>query len=379
VKNPLGDIQQRLLRVWRWLLGHRLFLYTVAIPTTLSILYFGLIASDIYVSESRYIVRSSQQQGSSGLGLMLKDTGLSRAEDDSYSVENYILSRDALTELDSQLHLKESFSAPSVDLFRRFASFSRDDSYEQFLLYYQDMINVQIDSGSSIATLQTRAFTAEKARAMNTRLLDMAEALVNRLNQRANRDMINFAAREVAEAEAKARAASRVLAQYRNQNGVIDPEQQSAIPLQRIGKLEDQRIAAKAQLELLEGLATDSPQIPVLRQQVQQLDRQIDEETKGVAGIGGRSLAGKAAEYERLALDKEIADKMLESAMGTLALARSDALHQQLYLERIVEAGLPDRAMEPRRVRNIAATLLLGLVIWGVLSLTVAAVREHQD
>jgi capsular polysaccharide transport system permease protein len=90
-------------------------------------------------------------------------------------------------------------------------------------------------------------------------------------------------------------------------------------------------------------------------------------------------LAGKAAEYERLALDKEIADKMLESAMGTLALARSDALHQQLYLERIVEAGLPDRAMEPRRVRNIAATLLLGLVIWGVLSLTVAAVREHQD
>jgi capsular polysaccharide transport system permease protein len=241
------------------------------------------------------------------------------------------------------------------------------------------MVIVQIDSGSSIATLQTRAFTAENARAMNTRLLDMAEALVNRLNQRANRDMISFAAREVAEAEAKASVASRVLAEYRNQNGVIDPEQQSAIPLQRIGKLEDQRIAAKAQLDLLERLAIDSPQIPVLRQQVQQLDRQIGEETKGVAGAGGRSLAGKAAEYERLALDKDIADKMLESAMGTLALARSDALHQQLYLERIVQPGLPDKAMEPRRARNIAAIFLLGLIIWGVLSLTVAAVKEHQD
>ena len=93
----------------RWLLAHRLFLYTVAIPTTLSVLYFGLIASDVYVSESRYIVRSSEQQSSSTLGLMLKDTGLSRAEDDSYSVENFILSRDALTALDNAVASQGGF------------------------------------------------------------------------------------------------------------------------------------------------------------------------------------------------------------------------------------------------------------------------------
>jgi len=370
---------RRLPGAWRWLLAHRLFLYTVAVPTTLSVVYFGLIASDVYVSESRYIVRSSVQQNSPSLGLILKDTGLSRAEDDSYSVQNFILSNDALTALDNQLHLKAAFSAPSVDFVRRFASLGRDSSFAAFLLYYQDMVSVQVDSGSSISTLRTRAFTAENARDMNNQLLDMAEGLVNRLNERANRDMLDFAAREVAQAEAKARAASSALAQYRNQNGVIDPEQQSAIPLQRIGKLEDQRIAKNAQLELLERLANDSPQISVLRQQARQLDMQIAEETRGVAGRGGRSLAGKAAEYERLALAKEIADKMIEGAMATLALARNEALHQQLYLERIVQPGLPDKALEPRRMRNTLATLLLGLIIWGVLSLTVAAIKEHQD
>jgi capsular polysaccharide transport system permease protein len=379
VKNPLGDIQQRLLRAWHWLLGHRLFLYTVAIPTTVSIIYFGLVASDIYISESRYIVRGSQQQSSSTLGLMLKDTGLSRAEDDSYSVQNFILSRDALIALDNQLHLKAAFSASSVDFVRRFASLGRDRSFEAFRDYYQNMVDVQLDSDSSITTLKTRAFSAADARAMNGRLLEFAEDLVNRLNERANRDMIRYAAGEVAEAEAQSRAASRALAQFRNQNGVIDPEQQSAIPLQRIGKLEDQRIATNAQLELLDKLASNSPQIGVLRQQAQQLNQEIAEETQRVAGTGGRSLAGKAAEYERLALTKAIADKMLESAMGTLALARNEALRQQLYLERIVQPGLPDQAMEPHRKRNIAATLLLGLIIWSVLSLTVAAVREHAD
>jgi len=370
---------QRLIGVWRGLRRHPLFLYVVVIPTTLSIIYFGVIASDVYVSESRYIVRSSQQQSSDSLGLMLKSTGLSRAEDDSYSVQNFILSRDALIALDGQLHLKAAFSAPTVDFMRRFASFGRDASFEAFQIYYQRMVEVQLDSGSSITTLQTRAFTAKDAHAMNGRLLDLAENLVNRLNERANGDMIRFASSEVAAAEARARTVSGALAHYRNQNGVIDPEQQSEIPLQLIGKLEDQRIATNAQLQLLEKLAQNSPQIPVLRQQAQQLNREIDDETRRVAGTGGRSLAGKAAEYERLALDKAIADKMLESAMGTLALARSEALRQQLYLERIVQPGVPDKAMEPRRARNILATLLLGLIVWGVLSLTVAAVREHQD
>jgi len=370
---------QRLSGVWRWLLGHRLFLYTVAIPTALSILYFGLIASDIYISESRYIVRSSEQQSSSALGLVLKDTGLSRAQDDSYSVENFILSRDALRALDEQLHLKAAFSAPSVDFIKRFASLGRNDGLEEFVLYYQNMVDVQIESDSSITTLTTRAYTADMARTINARLLDLAENLVNRLNERANRDMIRYAAGEVAQAEAKARETSSALAQYRNQNGVIDPEHQSSIPLERIGKLEDQRIATKAQLEVLEQFARDNPQLPVLRQQAKLLDQQIAAETSSVAGTGGRSLAGKAAEYEHLALDKAIADKMLESAMGTLALARDEALRQQLYLERIVQPGLPDRAMEPRRLRNISATLLLGLIVWGVLSLTVAAVKEHRD
>src|SRR5882762_8324405 len=120
---------RRMLNAWRWLLAHRLFLYTVAIPTFFSILYFGLVASDVYVSESRYIVRSSEQQSSASLGLILKDTGLSRAEDDSYSVQNFILSRDALDSLNAQLNLKAAFSSPSVDVLRSFASFGRDSSF----------------------------------------------------------------------------------------------------------------------------------------------------------------------------------------------------------------------------------------------------------
>ena len=65
---------------------HRLFLVTVVMPTVLSVLYFGLIASDVYISESRFVVRSPNQQSASPLGMMLRGAGFSRAQDDSYTV-----------------------------------------------------------------------------------------------------------------------------------------------------------------------------------------------------------------------------------------------------------------------------------------------------
>ena len=95
-KNLLG----RLKRI------NRLFLYTVVIPTALAIIYFGLLASDIYVSESRFMVRSPQKPIQAGmLGSLLQSTGIARTLDDQYSVHDYILSRDALKELKDPEHV----------------------------------------------------------------------------------------------------------------------------------------------------------------------------------------------------------------------------------------------------------------------------------
>ena len=128
----------------------------------------------------------------------------------------------------------------------------------------------------------------------------------------------------------------------------------------------------------LQTLAKDNPQIDSLRIQAQTLESEIKAMNQQVTG-GVQSLASKAVEYQRLALEKDYCDKLLASAMNTLELARNQALRQQFYLERIVQPSKPDWPEEPRRIRNIVATLLLGLISWGVVTLLVAAVKEHHD
>jgi capsular polysaccharide transport system permease protein len=360
------------------LLKNRLLLITTIIPTALAILYFGLLASDVYISESRFVVRSPEKQSTSILGTMLKGAGFAKATDDSYTVQDYVLSRDAVRALNDELKIKDAYGSSNIDLFSRFAGLDWDDSFEAFNLYYQKKVLVQHDSTSSITTLTVRAFSAETAFGMNQRLVDLAENLVNKLNERGREDMIRFAADEVAQAQTNAKAAALALSKYRGEKGVIDPEKQSAIPLQQIGKLQDELISTRSQIMQLEKLSKDNPQLPVLRQRVGLLESEIVTETGRVAG-GERSLAGKTAEFQRLALEKEFSDRMLASAMNSLEQAKNEAQRKQLYLERIVQPNLPDKAMEPRRIRAIIATFAVGLIMFAVLSMLLAGMREHLD
>ncbi len=355
---------------------NRLFLVTVVAPTLLAILYFGLIASDVYISESRFIIRSPQKQTVTGLGAILQGAGLSRSQDDTYSVHDFMLSRDALRKLNTQLKLDKTYG--TGDVLSRFPELDQDDSFEALHRYYQKQVSLQLDTISSISTLRVRSFDAAEAQMINQMLLEMSEALINQLNERSRQDMIRYAQAEVDKAEDKARAAALAVSRYRTEKAVFDPERQSALQLQQVSRLQEELIAAKSQLAQVKSLAPNNPQVPVLKRQVGILEAEIEKETAKVAG-GERSLSSKAAEFERLALERAFADKQLATALASLEQAHNEAQRKQLYLDRIVEPGKPDVAVEPRRLRNVAATLALGLVAWGVLSLLISGVKEHQD
>ncbi len=366
-------------KILRRVLGiNRLFLLTVLAPTLLAACYFGLIASDVYISESRFVIRSPQKQLASGLGVLLQGAGFNRSQDDTFTVHDYIRSRDALKALEQQFVLSKAFGGSTVDIFSRFAGLDPDNSFEALHRYYQKRAHLEVDGVSSISVLRTSAFSAADAHRINEKLLDLSEKLINQLNERGRQDLIRFAAAEVNESEQKAKAATLAVSTFRSQKGVFDPERQSTLQLQLVSKLQDELIATKTQLAQIRDLTKDNPQIPSLQKKLDTLQSEINAETAKVTGAE-RSLSSKSVDYERLALERGFADKQLAIALTALEQARNDANRKQLYLERIVQPSLPDKAVEPRRLRGVLATLLMGLITWGVLSLLLAGVREHHS
>lgn len=361
---------------------NRLFLIIVVIPTLISIIYFGLIASKVYISESTLVIRTPEKSSPSMLGQILQGVGFSTSQNDAYTVKDYITSRDAMETLIKKMDLKQQFEKNSIDPFNRFGGFIYwKNNLEEFYKYYQHMVLTSLDPLSTILTLKTRAYTAKDAQEMNSLLLAQSEDLVNKLNDRGQRDMIDFAQENLDKAEMKAKEAALAVGKYRNEFGVINPEKQSTIPLQQIAKLQDQLIATQVQIMQIETISKGNPQLPSLRQRAILLKDEIAKETAHVAGAGAnnKSLASKAVEFQRLSLDSEFADRELVSAMASLQQARTQAQRQHIYIERISEPNLPDASTEPKRLQDILATLLLTLIIWGIVSILNAGVREHYD
>lgn len=355
-----------------------LFYLTVVLPTVLAVLYFGVIASDVYISESRFVVKNPQRQTQGTIGALLQSTGFSRSQDDTYSVHDYVLSRDALNELDAQLHIRKALSAPSVDVFNRFSGFGFDDSYEAFYKHYRKYVQVEYDTVSSITALYVRAYSAQEAHDFNDLLLRMSERLVNNLNTRARQDLIEVAEREVAKAEERSKEAATALGGYRNRQDVFDPDRQSALQLQGAAKVREELINTEVQIAQLRKLSPDNPQIPSLVNRADSLRKAIQSEAAKVTGAVG-SFSSKATAYDRLQLEKMFADRQLAAALASLDTARNEAQRKQLYLERLVQPNTPDKAMEPRRLRGVLTVFVLGLILWGVLSLVVASVKEHTS
>jgi capsular polysaccharide transport system permease protein len=363
----------------KWLKNHLVLLLTVVVPTFVAILYYGLVASDVYISESRFLVRSPQHQTQGGVfGQLLQGTGLSRSQDDTYSVHDFILSRDALHELDRSAGVRNAFMSKQIDSINRFPGWSSDTSFEEFYRYYGKHVGVEYDSTSSISTLTVRAFTAHDAQTIDDQLLSMSERLVNMLNERSRQDLIRYADSEVKLAADKATNAGVALFEYRSRHAVFEPDKQAAILLGSVAKIQEELVSTEAQLAQIRKLSPTNPQIAGLESRADTLRHAIASEASKVTSVNG-SFSARAPDFERLTLESGFADKQLGVALADLETARSDALRQQLYLERLVQPSLPDKAMEPRRLRSMFTVFLAGMIGWGVASLLIAAIREHSD
>jgi capsular polysaccharide transport system permease protein len=295
---------------------HALFICTVILPVVFAVFYFGMIASKVYVTESTFVVRNLQQQSPSGLGSILQSTGLaslSQSQEDLYAVSDFITSRDALKELNDRMNLMDAWSSPKIDLLQQFAPLGLFKNFEHLYLYYQKRVTVEVDSKSNLCTMTVRGFSAEQSKEINEILLQAAERLVNKLNERARQDMVGFAVKEVVAAQ--------------------DHVKDAAL--------------------------------------------KMTEEVGKVAGNEGL-LSAKDAQYQLLLLEREFAKEQLSSANVSLQSARNEAQRQQLYLEVVAKPVLPDTAMEPRRIRSVLVTLIVGLIAWGIFTMLFAGVKEHQ-
>lgn len=362
--------------VARWFRSQLLLLLIVVVPGLLGAIYYGFVCSDQYVSETQFVVRSPNRNAAGLLSGFLQSTGFVRAQDDSYIVTEFIKSRAAVDALVEKDGLKEILSRPEGDILSRYPLPWAMANSEELYQHYLRFINVRTDSGSGVTTLEARAFRAEDAHRLASALVQHAEELINRLNDRAREDAIHYAQLEVNDSQARLSSMQKSLTDFRNREALVDPNKQSSAALDMIARLSDDLADSKARLTALQEQAPQSPQSDSLRARVAAIEHQISDERARIVGSDG-SMAPRIAQYEQLLLEREMAAKMLTSAAVSLENAKIDAQRQQLYLERIADPNLPDHALYPKRLVSFLLLLAICFATFWIVRFFVIQVYEH--
>ncbi len=354
------------------------YLLTVIAPTLAVSAYYAFIAAPIYVSESSFVVRMAAPPSSNLFGSLLQNSGITRSQDDTFSVQEYIRSRQALKELGERLPVRTIFGSVQADPLTRFPRFWENNSEEELYNYYSSRVSVIHNDTTGITVLQTTAFHAQDAADLNTSLLALGGDLLDRLNNRARGDAVHFADGEVQEAQRRVIDAQRNITNFRNKELMIDPNASSMSIIDLISNLTASLANTRARLAETRKTAPDSNSIPFLTSQIAALEQQIENERAKMVG-SDKSVAPRIADYESLVLMREFANKALVVALDALDAARADARRQQLYLEVVVPPQMPDEAEMPYALKNITVVFLSLSLCYLLGWLMVTAIRDHES
>jgi capsular polysaccharide transport system permease protein len=360
----------RSVNIWFWAI--------VGLPALIAGVYYFGIASDLYLSEAKFIVRSPKQVQASGIGALLQSTGLGRAAEDTSAVQDFIMSRDAVRKLEQKDDLRAVFSRPEGDFVSRFPGilFWRKD-FEALFARYDHFVSVETDTNTGVTALQVKGYRPEDSHMLASALLAYSEQLINELNERARRDALDTARREVDGAEQRIAQIQSELTAYRVKQKMLDPKSASAGVLELIGQMNAAQTNARAQLGELLNNSPNSPQIPLVKTRIASLDKLIAEERAKLSGETDSVVAALTG-YERLNLQRELAEKALASAFTSLEAARIEAQRQQLYLETIAQPNLADYPLYPKRIVSFITVFATCMLVYGLAWLLVANVREHS-
>lgn len=359
------------LNIWFWAL--------VGLPTLIAGVYYFALASDLYLSEAKFIVHGPAKTPTSALSAMLESAASSGASEDTYAVQEYLMSRDAVRRLEREDDLRSMLGRPEGDLMSRYpgALFWRKD-FEALYKAYSRFVSVDIDSASGVSTLEVKAYRPEDAQRIAQALLTCGEQLVNALNERARHDALAVFQREVNDTEQNIAKIQTQLTAYRIKSKMLDPKSAAGGPVELLAQMNGQLANSQAQLAEIIKNSPNSPHIPLVRTRIASLEKLIADERAKITGDSD-SVATALSEYERLDVQRALAEKTLASALGSLEAARLEAQRQQLYIETITQPNLADYPLYPKRVASFATVAATCMLVYGIAWLLVAGVREHAS
>lgn len=370
-------LRPRPLTQWFKIIYIALTISILVAPNLAVITYFGLIASDQFQSETRFTVRTSIP--AIGKDQFAKVTGIpsTKIVQDTQIVTNFLVSQRMLELLEKQINLAQYYNGREIDVFSRLGV---DLPQERILDYWKRMVSSSISVPSGIVTIKLRAFRADDSQGILMVVLKQLEQVINEMNDRIWRDVTKVAESNMKNASTQLRRARERFQAAQNATGVFTVESSANSLTDLITKLETERIAIQQKYDVNgRSLGNRSPQMRLLRREIESKDRQIDALKAQLTGAASEQapLSETASSFSQLRLEQQLAEQQFAASVRTLEQVQFSSQQQLMYLDAFVAPTLPQEARYPQRLLWIGVTFGVSLLLWAAVVGSLSALHTR--
>lgn len=369
IKTVHGRLAPHLVR--------RRALQVALVAILLAIVYWGLIASDRYVSQADVVVDSTDMAGGQNKDFALLVAG-TRNDHELMLMRDHLRSVDMLKTLEEKLQLRAHYSDARRDPLSRM--WSEGVAQEFFHEHYLARVSVEVDDGAGVLRIRAQAYSPEMAQAITSALVEEGERFMNDIGHRLARDQVDFLETAVGEMGERLRKARSAVISFQNAKGFISPQAAAETLSGIVAQLEGELAQLKASRETMLGyLSASAPDVAQINLQIAAIEKQLRSEKARLTSPKGGTLNQTVEQYQGLEMQVTFAQDLYKTALTALEKGRIDATRNLKKVSIVQSPTLPQYPMEPRRIYNIIVFALSVLVLAGILQLLAAIIRDHQD
>ncbi|MCK5896029.1 MAG: hypothetical protein KAG20_04440 [Cocleimonas sp.] len=363
-----------------------LFILMVVAPVALSSVYYYKHASPQYVTEAHYIIRGTEKSSSDMLGMLTGMPGLSASAGESLIAQDYILSRQFLSQAKKKIDIRAMFTREGIDWWASLrpdlVAYLLDPnervSEEDLLAYWQDnVIDISYDSNSGISVVEVTAFKPEDSVKIANEVLDKALIFVNMLSNNSRSDALSLANSELQAAKLNLDDLREKIARYGDKEQVVIPQQRVIADQSIILELRGRLITLETEATRLNSfMQPTSPEVRSMKVKISSLKRQI---ARQIARSKGKrkTVTRVIQKTNTFKAELAFAEQVYLVALSSYRVARLDASRKQQYLDVIVQPQLPDESLRPEKLLSILSVFFTSFMLWGIISLLFATVKDH--
>ena len=364
------QLRRRYLRT-----NYILFLAAFMLPLIVLSAYLLFLASNRYESLASATI-TEEKPSASSIDLSVIGITSTVSDKDSLILKAFIESRDMLLFLDERLRLREHVTQPSIDFYSRL---DEDATIEDFHEYYLWLIEVEYDTSSKLISFSVQAFDEEFAHSLLQLIVEQSQQFIDRLNEQITREQMRFFDIQIAETESRLKQAKEELIAFQRENRLMTTEGESQTIMATIQTLEQELAQKQSDLSArLQVLDKTAPQLQTLQLDITALESQIVSAKERLTGSSDTSISELDAKFREIQLNLEFITNIYKSNLSALEQARLEAAKRLKFLIVVSQPSTAEQAEYPQQAYIIATAGVILMVLYFVLSLTVAIIREHN-